>query len=74
LNSLVNLRLERLSIQTDSIGASIPRFQVSVEAGQVHTLFAALAHPGPSLIDVAIGAPLQWHPVATVRGARLGVI
>jgi len=37
LNSLVNLRLERLSIQTDSIGASIPRFQVSVEAGQVQT-------------------------------------
>src|SRR5579859_7538511 len=36
LNSLVNLRLERLSIQADSIGASIPRFQVSVEAGQHH--------------------------------------
>src|SRR5437899_1770313 len=36
LNSLVNLRLERLSIQTNSIGASIPRFQMSVEVGQDH--------------------------------------
>jgi len=44
------------------------------EPVRTYTLFAALAHPGPSLIDVAIGAPLQWHPVATVRGARLGVI
>jgi hypothetical protein len=33
LNSLVNLRLERLSIQADSIGASTPRFQASVEVG-----------------------------------------
>jgi hypothetical protein len=30
---LVNFRLVRLSIQADSIGASIPRFQVSAERG-----------------------------------------
>jgi hypothetical protein len=35
-NSLVNLRLECLSVWADSNGASIPRFQVSLEAGQVH--------------------------------------
>src|SRR5438552_3153132 len=39
LNSLVNLRLERLSIQTNSIGASIPRFQMSVEVGQDHMAY-----------------------------------
>jgi hypothetical protein len=33
LNSVVNLRLVRFSIQTDSIGASIPHFQVSVGVG-----------------------------------------
>ena len=42
----MNLRLERLFIQANSIGASIPRFQVSVEVGQdQHHLIANFVVP-----------------------------
>ncbi|HLZ31180.1 MAG TPA: hypothetical protein VKV73_28000 [Chloroflexota bacterium] len=56
----MNLRLERLSIQADSIGASIPRFQVSVEAGQHHDILPGRSGPDVlPLRHVLTGSP-KW--------------
>jgi alpha/beta hydrolase fold len=50
-----NRRLECLSIQADSIGASIPRVQLSVETGQVHLQFGP--YKGTTLTQVALDHP-----------------
>jgi hypothetical protein len=58
--------LERLSIQTDSIGASIPRFQVSVEAGQPQAVLqsqvGAVFICPPASPAVRSTAPLTGRP------------
>jgi hypothetical protein len=72
LNSLVNLRLERLSIQANSSGASIPRFQVSVEVGHDHPhlprRFTIRASSQPAPVR-----PSRHRTPATARSLRLTI-